>query len=143
MSKQSPSLLRGLAVCSSLTLGVLVVANAQFGCDAPKQGDAETDAPAAPEADAPTPEPAPEAAPEPMPDAKAEPTAAKAEPTNAAPSMADSLGDSRTFMPASKSGGDFGAARFPGEIGEGVQAADQDAAQQPNQNPQQQAAPRP
>lgn len=140
MSKQSPSLLRGLAVCSSLTLGVLVVANAQFGCDAPKQGDAETDAPAAPEAVAPTPEPAPEAAPEaapePMPDTKAEPT-------NAAPSMADSLGDSRTFMPASKSGGDFGAARFPGEIGEGVQAGGQDEAQQPKENLQQQAAPRP
>lgn len=136
MSKQSPSLLRGLAVCSSLTLGVLVVANAQFGCDAPKQGDAETDTPAAPEADAPTPEAAPEVAP----DASPEP---KAEPTNAAPSMADSLGDSRTFMPASKSGGDFGAARFPGEIGQGIQAADPDEAQQPKENLQQQAAPRP
>lgn len=136
MSKQSPSLLRGLAVCSSLTLGVLVVANAQFGCDAPKQGDAETDAPAAPEPVAPAPEATPEAAPEPTPDTKAEPA-------NAAPSMADSLGDSRTFMPASKSGGDFGAARFPGEIGEGVQAGGQDEAQQPKENLQQQAAPRP
>jgi hypothetical protein len=109
---------RGGALVCSLALGAFVIVNAQLGCDAPAStapppADAAKVEPATkvesakvepakvePEANAEAPEPnaAPPAEPEVEPAAKVEP--AKAEPV---------------YMPASKSGGDFGAMQFPGQ----------------------------
>jgi hypothetical protein len=113
---------RGLALVLSVSLGALVVVNAQFGCDAPASNPPASNPPAPKEA---APEPAPRETPEPAPAQKpvsepavdAEPPAttpagvAEAEPDpTALPSNSEPV-----FMPASKSGGDFGSMHFPGE----------------------------
>jgi hypothetical protein len=129
---------RGLALLLSVGLGSLVVVNAQFGCDSPASN------PPPPKEAAPNkPEPETQQQPEPpqKPDSEAR---AEAEPTaNESPrAIADVELDAAAppsnnaaepvFMPASKSGGDFGAVHFPGE-----QSATQQQQLQQNPAPEQ------
>jgi hypothetical protein len=103
---------RGVALVLSVGLGLGVIVNAQFGCDSPasnapppKDSTPVEPAKASEPQVEPRVEPQPQAAPAPNPAAQAEPApAAKAK---AAPEP--------VYMPASKSGGDFGAMQFPGE----------------------------
>ena len=120
----------------SLTLGAIVILNAQFGCDSPST-EAQPDAAkksepaksepaksepakveAAKTADPVPPDPSkvepavdPNAAPEPEPEKKNDPKA-EAEPV---------------YMPASKSGGDFGRMQFPGQANPAPQTPQQQA----------------
>lgn len=119
---------RGLALLLSVGLGSLVVVNAQFGCDSPASNppppkQAEPASPANPEP-APKPEPRAEAEPTPNESARA---IADVELDAAAPPSNNAA--EPVFMPASKSGGDFGSVHFPGE-----QSATQQQ-QQLQQNP--------
>ena len=105
---------RGAALLCSLGLGVFVVAHAQFGCDAPASApetpkvEPSTDAKAEPT----TPVAAPAVA-EPSAPA-AEPEAAKADaPIELVGKPKTDPGSEPVYMPASKSGGDWGAARLP------------------------------
>jgi len=146
---RAPSLplVRAAAVVLSLGLGLAVVVNAQFGCDAPSKAppaDVEEASKAAPatkveaaNTEAAVTEPA-----KAEPAAKVEPAAtpeaaAKAEPAANAAGKG-SANANPVLMPASKSGGDFGAMRFPGQKGTTGEAHDEQA---PNQAPAQQQAP--
>ncbi|WP_146155327.1 hypothetical protein [Enhygromyxa salina] len=109
---------RGAALACSLGLGLLVVVNAQFGCDSPTATPPEKEAPAL----APDSKPAAAAASELTPPAavNAAPAPAEADPeqpTAKAAAKVDAKPEREmpVLMPASKSGGDFGAMRFPGE----------------------------
>lgn len=126
---------KGAALVCSSSLGLLVIVNAQFGCDSPSATAPEDSKPV-------TAEPAPQ----PANAAQADPTAPNAvnaapapapatrapananEPVNAEPKPVEDQPkhEDPVLMPASKSGGDFGAMRFPG------QAPTQQA---PQQNP--------
>ena len=123
------------ALSVSIGLGLFVVVHAQLGCDGPAS-TAPADSPAAKQAapgSAPAaatePDPAPTATPAATePPAPADPGASPdANPATPAPAKPEPV-----YMPASKSGGDFGAMRFPGE----PQAAPNPA---PEQAPTQQA----
>lgn len=147
MSDRSPNrpplrhrVARGAALACSLGLGALVVVNAQVGCDAPVETPSEDaatpTAPAPPTAKAPSDAPAPVTAEANAPVAEPEPAPSPAAeaPSDATPTAIEPK-KPPVMMPASKSGGDFGAMRFPGE------ASKTNAAQQPHQQavPQQQA----
>lgn len=98
---------RGLALVLSVGLGSLVVVNAQFGCDSPASN------PPPPKDSAPSEhKPESQQKPDSEPQAEAEPPPAAPEPAAepTAPVAAEPV-----FMPASKSGGDFGSMGFPGE----------------------------
>lgn len=102
----------------SLTLGAIVVLNAQFGCDAP----ASTAPPPAEPAKKDEAQPAKSAEPAKAaePEAKVEPPADPAEPTPSNDPVANPPAKSNAepepvYMPASKSGGDFGRMPFPGQ----------------------------
>lgn len=111
---------RGGALAVSLALGGFVIVNAQLGCDAPAS---TAPPPASPEKKA---EPEKQAEPatkvEPaataeLPNPNAEP-AAKAEvepPPEPGGSPKEGVKVEPVYMPASKSGGDFGAMQFPGQ----------------------------
>ncbi len=122
----------------SLGLFSLVVLNAQLGCDSPTSSPEAQDAKPAPAGE---PQPAP--AGEPQPDAKAPTASPTSSPQPAPHERRDSPATpapeqpspsnpeakpAPVLMPASKSGGDFGSMRFPGE------KQDQ-AAQAQQQNP--------
>jgi hypothetical protein len=104
-----PRLARTAALALSLGLASFVIVHAQFGCDSPASNappakePAKTDAPAA------------KPAAEPNSELEAQPT--EAQPTDAQPATPsdDAPAPNPVFMPASKSGGDFGAMPFPGE----------------------------
>jgi hypothetical protein len=116
---------RGGALVCSLALGVFVIVNAQLGCDAPASDGPPPAEPAAKLEPAAKVEPAaklepaakaPEAntdAPEP----KVEPAANPDEPPP--PELVGTPNNKKklepVYMPASKSGGDFGAMQFPGQ----------------------------
>lgn len=134
------SLAKAAALACSVGLGLLVVVNAQFGCDSPTASPPENKQAA----------PTPDSKPDPEPKAAAEDEAGPAVPAavNAAPAPAEAdepaakpaanvdaapKHEKPVLMPASKSGGDFGAMRFPGE-----QAPTQQQQQQ-QQNPAPQA----
>jgi hypothetical protein len=107
---------RTVALVLSAGLGVFVIVNAQFGCDSPASNpppakNGASVEPAKVSEPQPQPEPQPQAQPQPAPEPN--PPAVKVEP---APEP--------VYMPASKSGGDFGSMRFPGE---GSQAPQQQA----------------
>lgn len=113
----------------SIGLAALVVVNAQFGCDSPSA--------TAPEDNKPAPEPEtktdaePVAAPSPDPRADANATA-NPEPEPEINDDPDPEPTKPTLMPASKSAGDFGDMRFPGEA-----APTQQQQQAPNPAPNQ------
>ncbi|HVH98331.1 MAG TPA: hypothetical protein VM869_06465 [Enhygromyxa sp.] len=109
---------RGLALALSVSLGALVVINAQSGCDSATSNPPPKDA-------APS-EPAPTFKPEPKAKADTEPPANEQPNAEPAPNPAPPPAKEPVLMPASKSGGDFGAMHFPGESA---------PSQQPQQNP--------
>lgn len=147
-------LLRLGAVALSIGLAGFVIVNAQFGCDAassePPAERPPKQEPVAPEHAADAKAPAPEAKAPEQPAANAEPTpAANAAPApNGAPpeitgNTDEDAPSKALLMPASKSGGDFGSVKFPGQgvgVGVGVLAPDAaNEAQQAHDNEQQQA----
>jgi hypothetical protein len=111
-------------VCS-LTLAAIVILNAQFGCDSPastapppaeptKKDEAQPTKSAQP---APTPDPTkvePPADPAVEPAASPEPGLGNS-PAENPPSNGNADVRTPVYMPASKSGGDFGAVHFPGQ----------------------------
>jgi hypothetical protein len=117
---------RGGALACSLALGGFVIVNAQLGCDAPADQAPEQTKPAEKS------EPA-KVEPAKVEPAKAEPAAvepaavepAAVEPAVAEPAVepppadkgnrANAAKAEPVYMPASKSGGDFGAMQFPGQ----------------------------
>src|SRR5690242_12303782 len=112
----------GAAVCS-LALGVLVILNAQFGCDSPANTESPKSEPTktAPAKAEPTkvePTKAEAAKAEVVTIPMAAPVAnpvAEPEPTKAANEPAPKPAAEPIYMPASKSGGDFGRMQFPGQ----------------------------
>ncbi len=114
-------LARAGAIACSLGLGAFVIVHAQLGCDAPASevpGSADAAAqPVAPAVAPPEAEPA--SPPTPEPSAQATEPEPEPEPVVNAP----------VYMPASKSGGDFGAMPFPGEAA--AQAPTQQAVPEP------------
>jgi hypothetical protein len=101
---------RGGALVCSLALGVFVIVNAQLGCDAPASTappPASSEPKAEPAAKVEAPEPEPKVEPAANPEDEPPPEPAAASNKNAKPEP--------VYMPASKSGGDFGAMQFPGQ----------------------------
>lgn len=121
---------RAAAIAASLGLFAFVIVNAQFGCDAPATNAPPQDTKKSePNANA---EPQPAAEPKPDPDASA-PTNAAAEPSPSAEPKPNELeANEPVFMPASKSGGDFGSMRFPGEQAQPVEVQPQQQNPAPN-----------
>jgi hypothetical protein len=127
----------------SLGLAAVVIVNAQFGCDseatsAPAE-DAEASTPTAQPDRPPTAKEAEASTPAAQPNrGPAAGTEVKAKNAAKAPAEAP------VFMPASKSGGDFGAARFPGERQNPAKPQPQaQQAQQAQQTQQANPAPQP
>jgi hypothetical protein len=110
-------LARGAALACSLTLAGLVVTNAQLGCDAPAHDDTPDSKSPSAKAPAEPARPAEPAAPDVEPDHGPTPAAA-VEVAKPEPEPKPEPKPEPVFMPASKSGGDFGAMRFPGEARE-------------------------
>jgi hypothetical protein len=117
---------RGGALVCSLALGMFVIVNAQLGCDAPATTEPPPASPAAKGEPAPTDEPAkvePAAKIEPAANAEApEPNVAPLAPPEVEPAAEPASASNKkggnaepVYMPASKSGGDFGAMQFPGQ----------------------------
>ena len=104
----APKLARTAALALSLGLASFVIVHAQFGCDSPVSNapPAKTDA---------KPDAKPDAEPS---DAEPSDAVIEAQPTEAQPATPsdDAPAPGPVFMPASKSGGDFGAMPFPGEL---------------------------
>jgi cytoskeletal protein RodZ len=108
-------------VCS-LTLGAIVILNAQFGCDSPASTAPPPAEPAAktePAANSvATPEPT---TPEPTTPEPTTPEPTTPEPTKTEPNVKPAANAAPeeivepVYMPASKSGGDFGRMQFPGQ----------------------------
>jgi hypothetical protein len=115
---------RGGALVCSLALGGFVIINAQLGCDAPTStAPPPADKAEAAKVEAAKVEPV-KTEPEKVEAAKVEPAAvddAPVEPAAEAPPAAEGNKTNRAaksepvYMPASKSGGDFGAMQFPGQ----------------------------
>jgi hypothetical protein len=111
--------IRVAALSCSFGLAAFVIVHAQFGCDAPattatpSEPSGEPALEPAPEPASPSPNPAPNASPAPSPDPNPDPDPSPApNPDQVAEPEPE---PEPVFMPASKSGGDYGAMRFPGE----------------------------
>lgn len=103
-----------------MSLAAIVILNAQFGCDSP--GSTAPAPPAKKDETQPTksaplaPTSQPEAKVEPAVDPAAPPEPALSdEPTANPPSKGNADVGKPVYMPASKSGGDFGHVQFPGQ----------------------------
>ncbi|HLT35503.1 MAG TPA: hypothetical protein VK034_04435 [Enhygromyxa sp.] len=129
---------RGVALALSLGLASFVIVNAQFGCDSPASNapPAKDTAPVEPAKRDAEPQPSkPDSEPAVKPDS--EPAVAD-EPANRELVGAGrgGVGESEpVFMPASKSGGNYGSMRFPGEQSPSQKVEPAEQQQQQQQNP--------